>query len=483
MGALQARSRHRSCADRRGAGHQPEAVGDRAAPDRRVHGRPGRARGRRARCSRSATRSSRSSRSRARSRRSSQQMQAPLRERARDGRDAFRGREVPILVPLGAARAARRSTTVFSRPQAHRRPDRGAGRDRARGGARQRAGPRRAVADDRAGREARDRRLGRAVRRDAGDEPARAARAPDRAHRQDAGSTQRDRSATATSATRRGPGDILVLVRQRGALFEAVISALKHAGIEVAGADRLMLTEHIAVMDLMALADALLLPDDDLALASVLKSPLFGADRGAALRARLGPQGHAARGAARARPTTWSSWTRTRGSSAMPTWARHHSPFAFYARILGADKGRARFYARLGPEAADALDEFLEHALIYERARGADAAGLRRVAARRRHAGEARHGHRARRGARDDRAWRQGPRSADRDPRRHDDAAEGPARAAAAAAAGRERGARHAGPASCGRDARPTTSRRSRRRARARSARPRTSTAGCSMWR
>src|SRR5207244_8891266 len=74
------------------------------------------------------------------------------------------------------------------------------------------------------------------------------------------------------------PGDILVLVRQRGALFEAVIRALKEAGVPVAGADRLVLTEHIAVMDLIALADALLLPDDDLALASVLKSPLFGLD-------------------------------------------------------------------------------------------------------------------------------------------------------------------------------------------------------------
>ena len=48
--------------------------------------------------------------------------------------------------------------------------------------------------------------------------------------------------------------------------------------IPVAGADRLVLTEHIAVMDLMVLADALLLPDDDLALATVLKSPLFGFD-------------------------------------------------------------------------------------------------------------------------------------------------------------------------------------------------------------
>src|SRR6185437_13365624 len=71
-------------------------------------------------------------------------------------------------------------------------------------------------------------------------------------------------------------GDILILVRRRGNAFDAVIQALKHAGIPVAGADRLKLTEHIAIIDLMNLADALLLPQDDLALATVLKSPLFG---------------------------------------------------------------------------------------------------------------------------------------------------------------------------------------------------------------
>src|SRR5438270_1990275 len=70
-------------------------------------------------------------------------------------------------------------------------------------------------------------------------------------------------------------GDVLVLVRRRGNLFDAVIQALKHAGIPVAGADRLKLTEHIAILDLMNLADALLLPQDDLALAVALKSPLF----------------------------------------------------------------------------------------------------------------------------------------------------------------------------------------------------------------
>ena len=65
-------------------------------------------------------------------------------------------------------------------------------------------------------------------------------------------------------------------MRQRGELFEAIIRALKRVEVQVAGADRLVLTEHIAVMDLMALAEALLLPQDDLSLATVLRSPLFG---------------------------------------------------------------------------------------------------------------------------------------------------------------------------------------------------------------
>ena len=43
------------------------------------------------------------------------------------------------------------------------------------------------------------------------------------------------------------------------------------------------------------------------------------------------------------------------------------TPFAFYAWLLGGDGGRARILRRLGHEANDALDEFLELALAYER--------------------------------------------------------------------------------------------------------------------
>jgi ATP-dependent helicase/nuclease subunit A len=44
-------------------------------------------------------------------------------------------------------------------------------------------------------------------------------------------------------------------------------------------------------------------------------------------------------------------------------------PFAFYARLLGPRGGRRAFLARLGPEAGDALDEFLNLALAHQRER------------------------------------------------------------------------------------------------------------------
>jgi len=161
-------------------------------------------------------------------------------------------------------------------------------------------------------------------------------------------------------------GDVLVLVRQRGPLFEAIIRALKDSGAPVAGADRLVLTEHIAVMDLMALADALLLPDDDLALASVLKSPLFGLseeqlftlawDRKGSLRANL-----------RAKSNADPAFAATHSTlDELAQAAQSLTPFGFFARVLGAMRGRAKFLARLGPEANDALDEFLNLALDYE---------------------------------------------------------------------------------------------------------------------
>ena len=51
--------------------------------------------------------------------------------------------------------------------------------------------------------------------------------------------------------------------------------ALRSRQIPTAGADRIPVSTHIAVLDLLALADVMLLPEDDLQLAACLKSPLL----------------------------------------------------------------------------------------------------------------------------------------------------------------------------------------------------------------
>jgi ATP-dependent helicase/nuclease subunit A len=87
----------------------------------------------------------------------------------------------------------------------------------------------------------------------------------------------------ATAATRQrgeprrlGPGDIMILVRNRTKFMDLMVRALKRRAIPVVGVDRMTLLDQIAVMDLIAFCRFLLLPDDDLNLAALLKSPLVG---------------------------------------------------------------------------------------------------------------------------------------------------------------------------------------------------------------
>jgi ATP-dependent helicase/nuclease subunit A len=162
-------------------------------------------------------------------------------------------------------------------------------------------------------------------------------------------------------------GDVLILVRRRGAAFDSIIQALKHAGVPVAGADRLKLTEHIAIIDLMNLADALLLPQDDLALAVALKSPLFGLEDDDLFKLAYERKGSLRASLTRHAENDPKLSAALQRLKTCEDRALHDTPFAFFAWLLGGDGGRARILKRLGPEANDALDEFLELALGYER--------------------------------------------------------------------------------------------------------------------
>lgn len=154
------------------------------------------------------------------------------------------------------------------------------------------------------------------------------------------------------------PGDILVLVRRRTEFVDALIRAFKRRGVPVAGVDRMRLTENLAVKDVLALIAFLLLPEDDLSLACVLKSPLVGVDEEKLFALAWGREG--------------SLWRRMQGSaeaawlSGLLAQADFLPPYELLMQVLA--RGRARLTGRMGEEYHDALDELLAQALLFEQA-------------------------------------------------------------------------------------------------------------------
>ena len=166
-------------------------------------------------------------------------------------------------------------------------------------------------------------------------------------------------------------GDVLILVKKRGPMFEEILRALKRSGVPVAGADRLKLAEHPVFEDLLALGRAALYPEDDLTLAGLLRSPLCDVDEQGLFdlaQGRAGPLWRTLRARADERP----EWTAAR---ILIRWFRAEAkvlaPFDLYARLLNRRDARGltvrqRFMTRLGGEAADALDAFLDQARAAE---------------------------------------------------------------------------------------------------------------------
>ncbi len=167
-------------------------------------------------------------------------------------------------------------------------------------------------------------------------------------------------------------GDVLILVRRRGAMFEEVLRALKQADIPVAGADRLALSAHIAFDDLLALARFALFPGDELTLAAILKSPFCGLDDDSLYALAHGRREKNLWRVLQTRADETAAWREACDFlTGVLAAGRTRRPFEFFGRILaqtGPDglSGRQRLLARLGAEAIEAIDEFLAQVLAAE---------------------------------------------------------------------------------------------------------------------
>jgi len=154
------------------------------------------------------------------------------------------------------------------------------------------------------------------------------------------------------------PEDILILVRRRGELASLLVARLHAEGVPVAGVDRLLLSAPLAVQDLLAAARFAAQPLDDLNLAGLLVSPLFGwsqDDLFAAAHGREGPLWPHIRSRA------------PEGLNAILAMADFTTPFLFFETILsGPLDGRRKLLARLGAEARDPIEELLSSALEFE---------------------------------------------------------------------------------------------------------------------
>ena len=164
-----------------------------------------------------------------------------------------------------------------------------------------------------------------------------------------------------------GAGDIMILVRSRTALVDKIVRALKKADIPVAGHDRMALSDNLAVQDLLALGQCVLLPEDDLSLAALLKSPIFNLTEEQLFTLSYG----------RGRQALWERLRELSPKSDIykqaydllvdiRSRADFISPYALFSYVLDTLEGRKKIIGRMGAEYNDPIDEFLGQALLFE---------------------------------------------------------------------------------------------------------------------
>ena len=161
------------------------------------------------------------------------------------------------------------------------------------------------------------------------------------------------------------PSDFLILFRRRNLeTIEKICAKLKEKNIEVTGVDRILLGEELIVEDLVAFARFVLLPNDDLTCAIVLKSPIVGFSEDELMKSCL----------ARGEKSLWdqvvndSELNEKYSLNKLKKYieiAPTSSAAEFFSELLN-DGAKEKFINRLGEKCLEILSEFSDVVSIYE---------------------------------------------------------------------------------------------------------------------
>ena len=155
------------------------------------------------------------------------------------------------------------------------------------------------------------------------------------------------------------PKDILILVRKRGTLVDALSRELHRIGVPVAGNDRLNLHEHIAIKDMLALCRVLVDVHDDMSLAALMTSPFYNAtyERLNNICARRA-EGQSVWRALHESNDTFCNKV-VADIEQWREYMRHEPPYKLLCRILFEAGGMDKFVARMGESVRDVLQNLL----------------------------------------------------------------------------------------------------------------------------
>jgi len=160
-------------------------------------------------------------------------------------------------------------------------------------------------------------------------------------------------------------GDFMILVRKRDQLIDYIVRALKEKSIPVNGVDRINLRTNIAIQDLLAVIQFILLPDDDYNLACLLKSPIFSiAEESLFVLCQRDDK------------SLWENLENLRQASPFKETynalkeilnnKKLHSPYKLIYYCLDIQNYRDKFTRRLGQYVNEVLDEFLNLCIDFE---------------------------------------------------------------------------------------------------------------------